>query len=178
VVIDQFEELFTSGFSKEIRQDYIRAIERLVRSGRVFVLATLRSDFYSSYQQYPELIELANPSGKVDLRPPSAYEIGNMVRLPAEAGGLRFEQESETGQRLDQALRDAASSTPESLPLAEKAGSKLLWEFGMGGCKFHSLYHATLSGRFHYTSTPTDSGQRTRLHRWIALRTGACPQDV
>ena len=44
-----------------------------------------------------------------------------MIRLPAEAAGLHFEQERETGQRLDQALRDAAAVTPESLPLLEHA---------------------------------------------------------
>ena len=31
-----------------------------------------------------------------------------MIRLPAEAAGLHFEQDRETGQRLDQALRDTA----------------------------------------------------------------------
>src|SRR5208282_1907232 len=45
--------------------------------------------------------------------------------LPAEAAGLRFEQERGTGQRLDQALRDAASGTPESLPLLEHVLSLL-----------------------------------------------------
>jgi WD40 repeat protein len=119
------EELFTTGFSPEIRQKYISAIADLVRSGRVFILATLRSDFYPWYQQFPDLIELTKPGGKVDLRPPTAYEIGNMIRLPAEAAGLHFEQERETGQRLDQALRDAASATPESLPLLEHVLSLL-----------------------------------------------------
>ena len=119
LVIDQLEELFTSGFSPEVRQKYISAIASLVRSGRVFILATLRSDFYPCYQQFPDLIELTKPGGKVDLRPPTGYEIGNMIRLPAEAAGLHFEQEQGTGQRLDQALRDAASATPESLPLLE-----------------------------------------------------------
>ncbi len=118
LVVDQLEELFTTGFSPEIRQKYISAIAGLVRSGRVFVLATLRSDFYSWYQQFPDLIELTKPAGKVDLRPPTAYEIGNMIRLPAEAAGLRFEQERETGQRLDQALRDAASCDTGILALA------------------------------------------------------------
>ncbi len=119
LVVDQLEELFTTGFSPEVRQKYISAIASLVRSGRVFILATLRSDFYPSYQQFPDLIELTRPGGRVDLRPPTGYEIGNMIRLPAEAAGLHFEQEQGTGQRLDQALRDAASATPESLPLLE-----------------------------------------------------------
>src|SRR5271157_1924521 len=125
LVVDQLEELFTTGFSPEIRQKYISAIAGLVQSGRVFIVATLRSDFYPWYQQFPDLIELTRPGGKVDLRPPTAYEIGNMIRLPAEAAGLHFEQERGTGQRLDQALRDAASATPESLPLLEHVLSLL-----------------------------------------------------
>ncbi len=48
-----------------------------------------------------------------------------MIRLPAEAAGLHFEQDRETGQRLDQALRDTASATPESLPLLEHVLSLL-----------------------------------------------------
>ena len=127
LVIDQLEELFTTGFSLEVSQKYISALAGLVRSGRVYVLATLRSDFYPRYQEFPDLIELAKPSGKFDLRPPTPYELGNMIRLPAEAAGLRFEQERETGQRLDQALRDAAAVTPESLPLLEHVLS-LLYE--------------------------------------------------
>ena len=119
LVVDQLEELFTTGFAPEVRQKYIAALAGLVRSGRVFVLATLRSDFYPRYLEFPELIELAKASGKFDLRPPTPYEIGNMVRLPAESAGLYFEHEAETGQRLDEALRDAASATPESLPLLE-----------------------------------------------------------
>ena len=125
LVVDQLEELFTSGFSLEVRQKYISALAGLVRSGRVFVLATLRSDFYASYQEFPDLIELTEPSGKFDLRPPTPSEIGNMIQLPAEAAGLHFEQDLETGQRLDQALRDTASATPESLPLLEHVLSLL-----------------------------------------------------
>jgi WD40 repeat protein/serine/threonine protein kinase/energy-coupling factor transporter ATP-binding protein EcfA2 len=125
LVVDQLEELFTTGFSPELRQKYISAIAGLVRSGRVFVVATLRNDFYASYQEFPELIELTKPGGKIDLRPPTPAEIVNMIRLPAEAAGLHFEQDRETGQRLDQALRDTASATQESLPLLEHVLSLL-----------------------------------------------------
>src|SRR6516225_6574833 len=125
LVIDQLEELFTTAFSQEVRQRYISTIAGLVRSGRVFVLTTLRNDFYQWYQQFPDLIDLTKPAGKVDLCPATPHEIGNMIRLPAEAAGLHFEQEGEKGQRLDQALRDAASATPESLPLLEHVLSLL-----------------------------------------------------
>ena len=127
LVIDQLEELFTAGFSLEVRQKYISGLADLVQSGRVFILATLRSDFYPRYQEFPELVELAKQSGKFDLRPPTPSELGNMIRLPAEAAGLHFEEELETGQRLDLALRDAAAVTPESLPLLEHVLS-LLYE--------------------------------------------------
>jgi serine/threonine protein kinase len=133
LVIDQLEELFTTGFSLDIRQKYISAIAGLVRSGRVFILATLRSDFYPRYQEFPDLVELAKPSGKFDLRPPTPYELGNMIRLPAEAAGLHFEEDRETGQRLDQALRDAAAVTPESLPLLEHVLSLLYEQQGVRG---------------------------------------------
>jgi WD40 repeat protein/serine/threonine protein kinase len=119
LVVDQLEELFTTGYSPEIRQKYVSSVGGLVRSGRVFVLATLRSDFYSSYQKFPDLIELAKGAGKFDLGPPTPSEIGNIIRLPGEAAGLRFEQDRVTHQRLDEALRDAASSTPAALPLLE-----------------------------------------------------------
>jgi WD40 repeat protein/serine/threonine protein kinase len=125
LVVDQLEELFTSGFSPEVRQKYISALAGLVRSGRVFALATLRSDFYASYQEFPDLIELSRPSGKFDLRPPTPTEIGDMIRLPAEAADLHFEQDQEKGQRLDDALLEAASATPESLPLLEHVLSLL-----------------------------------------------------
>ena len=65
LVIDQLEELFTSGFSPEVRQKYVSALAGLVRSGRVFVLATLRSDFYASYQEFPDLIELSRAERKI-----------------------------------------------------------------------------------------------------------------
>jgi len=68
LVIDQLEELFTTGFSLEVQQKFAAALAGLVRSGRVFVLATLRSDFYPCYQEFPDLIELAKPSGKFSNR--------------------------------------------------------------------------------------------------------------
>jgi WD40 repeat protein/tetratricopeptide (TPR) repeat protein len=127
LVIDQLEELFTSGFSSDIQKKYVGTIAGLACSGRVFVIATLRSDFYHSYQQFPDLIELSSPAGKVDLRPPSGNDIGNMIRLPAEAAGLQFEEDQKSGQRLDQALAEVATVTPESLPLLEHVLS-LLYE--------------------------------------------------
>jgi WD40 repeat protein len=124
LVVDQIEELFTAGFSAEVQQKYVAAITGLARGGRVYVMATLRSDFYARYQEFPELVELAKP-GRFDLGPPGPGEIGSIIRHPAEAAGLSFEKGSESGQALDEALRDAAANNPESLPLLEHALDQL-----------------------------------------------------
>jgi hypothetical protein len=47
-----------------------------------------------------------------------------MIRLPAEAAGLRFELDPDTGRSLDAALLEAATSSAEPLPLLEH----LLWQ--------------------------------------------------
>jgi eukaryotic-like serine/threonine-protein kinase len=119
--------LFTSGSSEELQLKFVSVLSVLARSRRVFVLATLRSDFYPAYQEFDELVELVKPAGKYDLRPPTPDDIGNMIRLPADLAGVRFEQDPITGKRLDEALRDAAAATPESLPLLEYVLS-LLYE--------------------------------------------------
>src|SRR5262249_16046114 len=54
LVIDQLEELFTTGFSLDVQRKFVAAVAGLIRSGRVFGLATLRNDFYSRYQEFPD----------------------------------------------------------------------------------------------------------------------------
>jgi len=125
LIIDPLEDLFTGDFSPELQRRYIAALGTLIRSGRVFVIATLQSDFYPAYQQFPELIELAGSSGKYDLSPPTPEEIGTMIHLPAEAAGLRFEQDRAKGSGLDKTIFHAAVSSSQPLPLLEHLLSEL-----------------------------------------------------
>src|SRR3984885_11845036 len=115
--IDQLEGLFTSGFSLDLQHQYFAAIAALVRSQRVYVIAALGSDYYTIYQQFPELVALTAPAGRFDLRPPNRTELGKMIRAPAEASGLIFERAAKTGQGLADALLDAALSSADQLPL-------------------------------------------------------------
>lgn len=120
LVIDQFEEIFTRGdLTADHRTGFIAALASLARSGRVWVVATLRSDYYDRCSELPELVELKAGGGQIDLLPPTAAEIGQMIRNPAFAARLRFEQDPETHDRLDDVLRDAATAEPASLPLLE-----------------------------------------------------------
>jgi hypothetical protein len=116
-VVDQLEDLFAAGYTAELQRQYIAALVALIRCQQVFVIATLRSDFYAYFQQFSELSALARDGGRFDLQAPTREDLGNMIRLPAAAAGLRFERDSRSGRRLDEALVDAAAASSEPLPL-------------------------------------------------------------
>jgi hypothetical protein len=125
LVVDQLEDLFVAGHTAEVQHRYIAALVGLIRCRRIYVIATLQSDFYASFQQFPELAELARAGGRFDLEPPTREELGNMIRWPAAAAGLCFERDSESGLGLDEALIDAATVNSELLPLLEHLLSQM-----------------------------------------------------
>ena len=120
LVVDQMEEMYTQ---EEIpsghRQSFFEVIDGLARSGRVWVICTLRSDFYPRLANHPKVGALKEGAGQYDLMPPNASEIGQMIRLPASAAGLRFEEDPASSERLDDMLRDAAAGHREILPLLQ-----------------------------------------------------------
>ena len=125
LVVDQLEEWFAGEFSPDLEQKYIAALAAFVRCQRVFVIATLRSGFYASFQQRCGPDELTILSERFELPPPGLQEIRDMIRLPAEAAGLRFELDPETGRSLDAALMDAVLASADRLSLLEHLLSQL-----------------------------------------------------
>jgi tetratricopeptide (TPR) repeat protein len=120
LVIDQMEEIFTQDWvTPEDRERFIDILDVLARCGRVWVVATYRADMYPRCASLPRLVTLKEGAGQYDLMPPTATEIGQMVRLPTRAAGLRFEEDFATNERLDDMLRDAAAARPELLPLLQ-----------------------------------------------------------
>jgi tetratricopeptide (TPR) repeat protein len=120
LVIDQMEEMFTQeAILPEHREAFTEIIDALARSKRVWVICTLRSDFYPRLANLPKLAALKEGAGQYDLMAPTASEIGQMIRLPTRAAGLRFEEDSASSERLDDMLRDAAAEHPEILPLLQ-----------------------------------------------------------
>jgi len=124
LVVDQLEELFI-GVSPVLQRKYVTVLCALARYEGIYVIAALRSEFYAHYQRFPELVKLTSGGGRYELQPPTAHEIANMIRVPAEAAGLRFEQDSETGRSLDDYLLKAAMNSSEPLPLLEHVLSRL-----------------------------------------------------
>ena len=96
LVVDQLEEIFSQEkISPEQRREFVRALTALARSGSVWVLATMRSDFYVRAQELAELQELKKGEGQYELGPPTPAEIGQMIRQPAAMAGLEFEEKKD-----------------------------------------------------------------------------------
>jgi tetratricopeptide (TPR) repeat protein len=120
LLVDQMEEMFTQeDILPRDRKAFVNTLDVLSRSGRVWIIATLRSDFYPRLANFPKLGALKEGAGQYDLMPPNASEIGQMIRLPTRAAGLRFEEDPTSSERLDDMLRDAAVEHPEVLPLLQ-----------------------------------------------------------
>ena len=124
LLIDQFEELFAASVSEPERTSFVEFLAALVRTGRIWVVATLRADFYARMLDQPALRMLKEIGATYDLGSPGPVELAETVRAPAEAAGLIFETDAATGERLDaRLLREA--DRPDMLPLVQLALSRL-----------------------------------------------------
>lgn len=120
LLVDQLEEAFSDETVADAdRQAFFNALDALARSGRVWIVATMRSDAYPRLADAPALLALKEGDGQFDLVPPNLREIGQIIRFPAAAAGLRFEVRASTGERLDDVIRDAAAKNPGALPLLQ-----------------------------------------------------------
>jgi WD40 repeat protein len=149
LVIDQAEELFTAddlNRRPELRKGFAVALDALAASGLVFVLATLRSDFYSQIQQLPAFVDLKEADGQFDLLPAQPAEIAQMIRQPALAAGLRFEKDPQTRFGLDEVLADQVKAEPRLLPLLEFALDELYKQRSAGGLLSFEAYRVHLDG--------------------------------
>jgi tetratricopeptide (TPR) repeat protein len=118
LVIDQLEELFTADrFAVKQRVQFIELLAGLVRSGCVWVVATMRMDFWHRANETPELIRLSEGSGRIELLPPGAAQLSQMIRRPAEAAGVGFEVHATTNVPLNDVIAEEVAHEPGALPL-------------------------------------------------------------
>jgi tetratricopeptide (TPR) repeat protein len=118
LVLDQLEVLFTShAIDETILKKLDALLAKLAQSGLVWIVGTVRSDFYHQLVALPQLNALAIGLGQYLLAPPGAPEIEQIIRGPADVAGLSFEVDEKTGIGLDATIREAAARDPASLPL-------------------------------------------------------------
>jgi WD40 repeat protein len=118
LIVDQLEELVTNpAIGSEDASLFMQLLGGLARSDHVWVIATLRDDFWHRAVEISELRILAENQGRIDLAAPSLAELAEMIRRPAQAAGLSFEADPETGLGLDAVLAEDAAAAPGALPL-------------------------------------------------------------
>lgn len=120
ILADQFEEVFDETVAVEERNAFTDALRTMTLTGRVWVIATLRADFFSRLADLPEQFrDLFMRGGVFTVGGPRPAEIAQMIRRPALMAGLTFEQRGDPEEGLDDVLRDAASGNATVLPLLE-----------------------------------------------------------
>jgi tetratricopeptide (TPR) repeat protein len=142
IYVDQLEEAFANPDSSAGEASFIAAMTALSRSGSIWIAATVRSDFVHRLEAHPQLIQSLGRSGPYTLLPPRPDELAEIIREPARAAGLTWEERG--GVSLDQALLRDATANPEALPLLEytleelyerRTGHVLRWSDYEGGLR-------------------------------------------
>jgi len=140
LVIDQLEELFTiESLGQPARETFLAALEALARSDLVWVIATMRSDFFDRLEALPRLAALSAGEARYLLLPPGDPEIGQIIRRPALEAGLRFEVDPR-GIGLDEYIRQAAAAGTGTLPLLSFLLDQLWRRRGEGGVLTFAAY--------------------------------------
>jgi hypothetical protein len=117
LVADQLEELFTiEAISAQARDAFVEALSALARSGAVWVVGTLRADFFAHLEHVPALARLSE-GGRYLLLPPDLAELSEIASKPARAAGLHFEVDAVSGTSLGSVIVAAAARNPGALPL-------------------------------------------------------------
>jgi hypothetical protein len=117
MLVDQLEALFAQAVSDAERVAFVEGIKELVATGLVWCVATLRADVYELMLGLPALKALKEAGASLDLSPPAPAELADIVRKPAAAAGLAFEQDAGHGILDDRLLADAR--TADILPLLQ-----------------------------------------------------------
>jgi len=118
IVVDQLEEVFTlDAVTQNERQAFVAALEALAKSGLVWVIATMRSDFFDRLEKLPQLLALSSGEARYVLAPPEPQEIAQIIRQPAREAGLSFDVDENRALALDEAIRQTAARDPGALPL-------------------------------------------------------------
>ncbi len=118
--VDRLEVLLSSPqFSQSQRETFVALLETLANSGAILVLSACRNDFYPSLVNYSSLMAGKSSGAHFDLAPPTRAELLQMIRLPASAAGLSWQQDSASAMGLDELLCVEAASNPDALPMLQ-----------------------------------------------------------
>lgn len=123
--IDQFEELFSDAkISEDNRLLFLRLLRGLVGTQRVFVIISIRNDFYSKFATYTDLGLIKQLAAiTYDMPTMGTTELASVIREPARMAGLEWDLDKK-GNSLDREIVNEAAQI-KNLPLIEFALSEL-----------------------------------------------------
>ena len=123
--IDQFEEIFTDPLiTEEERIRTFGLLRGMASTHKIWMIFSMRNDFYHRFTAYPVLSELKNDSILFDLPKIRYSEIQEILEEPAKKAGLKWET-NEQGIPLNRTILQDISSGVDDLPLIEFALSEL-----------------------------------------------------
>ncbi|WP_460718448.1 caspase, EACC1-associated type [Nocardia heshunensis] len=117
MVIDQFEETFTTCTDESERQAFITALTTLDRAVALIVVG-LRADFYAHCWKYPDLLESIRHR-QIPITPMTIDDLTQVIDEPARLAGLTLEPGLTT--ELLQDLADEPDRAVAALPLLSYA---------------------------------------------------------
>jgi hypothetical protein len=94
-----------------------RALDAMAKSGLVWVVALMRSDFFDRLETMPALASLSADESRYLLLPPDQAEVGQIIRRPSREAGLSFEVDAARAVGLDDIIYQAAAAEKGALPL-------------------------------------------------------------
>ena len=123
--IDQFEEIFTDPLITE--EERIRTfvlLKGMASTHKIWMIFSMRNDFYHKFVSYPVLSELKNESIIYDLSKILHSELQEIIEEPAKKAGLKWET-NEKGMSLNRVIIHDINAGVDDLPLIEFALSEL-----------------------------------------------------
>jgi len=140
---------------------FLEVLAAFARSGRIRVIATLRSDRLPAAIARPELAPLLRHGGDLLLGPPDEAELAAILRYPARIAGVAYERHPESGRGLDEQLA-ADAAGPDGLARLARS-LEALYQRREGPLLTWAAYHAIGNLRPVTAAAPAPAGRRWQL---------------
>lgn len=116
--LDQFEELFNDSLiNEEEKNKTLQLLNGLCLMPHIWIIISMRNDFYCKFTSYPEFGSLKNKAYIVDVPNVSATDISDIVKIPAKKANLSWDI-NEYGEKLSKIIVQEANEIKD-LPLIE-----------------------------------------------------------
>jgi WD40 repeat protein len=134
LILDQLETILRSAQARQVSA----LAKALIANEAAFVIATLRSDCYADLQENADFMNMRQRGVLLDLPLPGPSEIDDIIKGPARAANLIFEERN--GESLANVVK-AAAGGPDALPLLQMT-LKRLFDARDGGKLSYAAYES------------------------------------